>query len=146
MAAQRAGLTQALAHKMKFLIPPEKHKVFDRLPRKDRPPFSEIAAVQSFKLMTWATATGGIYLLKERSGAAGLSVIPYLLWLLIVWDMHAKLGWEPAVERVDGNLYVLLPKSYWLKLLFIGLLSPFIAWCVVFWLAPLIYQHGLSSL
>ena len=89
---------------MKVLIPPEKHKIFERLPRKDRSPIAEIAAVQSFKLLTWATATGGIYLLKERSGVAGLSIIPYLLWLLIVWDMNAKLGWEPEVERSDGNI------------------------------------------
>ena len=131
---------------MKVLIPPEKHKIFERLPRKDRSPIAEIAAVQSFKLLTWATATGGIYLLKERSGVAGLSIIPYLLWLLIVWDMNAKLGWEPEVERSDGNLYVLLPKTYWFKLAFIGLFSAFVAWAVVFWLAPLIHKYGLSSL
>ncbi|GAB1406116.1 hypothetical protein MASR1M8_00350 [Thermomonas brevis] len=131
---------------MKILVPPEKHKLFERLPRKDRPPFSEIAAVQTFKLMAWATATGGIYLLADRSGETGLRIIPYLLWMLIVWDMQAKLGWEPDVERVNDQVYVVLPRMYWLKLLSISLLSFFVAWAVIFWLAPLINQHGLANL
>ena len=131
---------------MRLLVPPDKRKIFERYPRKDRPPFSEIAAVQTFKLMAWATATGGVYLLQERSGAAGLSAIPYLLWMLIVWDMTAKLGWEPEIERVGCEVYVLLPKSYWFKLVFIGILSALVAWAVIFWLAPLIHQYGLANL
>lgn len=130
---------------MKLPVPPEQWKVFDRLPRKDRPPFSEIAAVQSFKLMGWATATAGIYLLQQRSGVVALQVIPYLLWLLIVWDMCAKLGFEPDVERGEGTLHVLLPRRYWVKLACIGLLSSFVAWSVIFWLAPLIHQYGLAK-
>jgi|SRR5690606_8811222 hypothetical protein len=131
---------------MRLLVPLEKRKFFERYPRKDRPPFSEIAAVQTFKLMAWATATGGIYLLQDRSGSVGLTAIPYLLWMLIVWDMTAKLGWEPEIERVGNDVYVLLPKSYWFKLVLTGLLSAFVAWAVIFWLAPLIHQHGLTNL
>lgn len=131
---------------MKLPVPPEKWKLFDRLPRKDRPPFSEIAAVQTFKLLAWATATAGVYLLQQRSGTVVLNVIPYLLWLFIVWDMSAKLGFEPEVERGEGTLHVLLPRTYWVKLAGIFLLSSFVAWAVVFWLAPLIHQHGLANL
>jgi hypothetical protein len=131
---------------MRIPVLPHHRKLFDRLPRKDRVPFSEVAAIQTFKLMGWATATGGIYMLQERSGSVGLSVIPYLLWILIVWDMSAKLGWEPEVEREGDEVFLLLPRTYWLRLAFVGLLSAFVAWAVVFWLAPLINQHGLSGL
>ena len=131
---------------MKILVPREQWKIFDRLPRKDRPPFSEIAAVQFFKLAGWATITGGIYLLQQRSGSVVLRVVPYLVFILIVWDMCAKLGFEPEVERTEETLSVLLPRTYWLKLAFIGLFSSFTAWAVVFWLAPMINQYGLANL
>ena len=131
---------------MKLRIPPEKAKLLDRLPRKDRPPFSEVAAVQFFKLASWATVTGGIYLLQQRSGLLALKAVPYLVWLLIVWDMSAKLGYEPEVERTDGNLYVLFSRTYLAKLAFIALFSSFTAWAVVFWLAPLINKHGFATL
>jgi hypothetical protein len=131
---------------MKIRIPPEKWKLFERLPRKDRPPFSEVAAAQLFKLAGWATVTGGIYVLQQRSGLVALKAIPYLLWLPIVWDMCSKLGFEPDVERTDSELHVLLPRTYWFKLAFIGLFASFIAWAVLFWLAPLISKHGLANL
>jgi hypothetical protein len=131
---------------MKFQIPREQWNIFDRLPRKDRRPFSEVAAVQFFRLAGWATVTGGIYLLQQRSGVAALKAIPYLVWSLIVWDMCAKLGYEPAVERSKDALYVLLPRSYWAKLVLIGLFSAFVAWATVFWLAPLINRYGLANL
>jgi hypothetical protein len=131
---------------MKISVPPEQWKLFERLPRKDRPPFSEVAAVQTFKLMGWATATGGLYLLQERSGSVGLMVIPYLLWLLIVWDMTAKLGWEPDVERTDSTLHLIVTKRWGFKLFFVLLLASFTAWAVIFWIAPLIYKHGLANL
>ena len=131
---------------MKFPVPREKWKVFERLPRKDRLPFSEIAAVQFFKLAGWATITGGIYLLQQRSGSVPLKGVPYLIWLLIVWDMSAKLGFEPEVERTEDTLTILLPRSYWFKLLFIGAFSAFAAWAVVFWLAPMINQYGLGKI
>jgi hypothetical protein len=131
---------------MKVKVPRERWKIFDRIPRKDRRPFSEVAAVQFFRLAGWATVTGGIYLLQQRSGVAVLKAIPYLVWLLIVWDMCAKLGYEPEVERTGDALYVLLPHIYWAKLAFIGLFSGFIAWATVFWLAPLINTYGLANL
>lgn len=131
---------------MKLPVPREQWKIFDRLPRKDRPPFQEIAAIQFFKLLAWATATAGIYLLQQRSGVVALKFIPYLLWLFIIWDMSAKLGVEPEVERSEDTLHVLLPRRYWFKLAGIGVLSAFVAWAVVFWLAPLIHKHGLANL
>jgi hypothetical protein len=131
---------------VKAPIPRKDWKIFDRLPRKDRPPFSEVAAVQTFKLMGWATATGGLYLLQERSGSFGLKVIPYLLFFLIIWDMSAKLGWEPEVERTDDALYVILDWKYLFKFLWVSALSVYTAWATIFWIAPLIHEHGLSKL
>jgi hypothetical protein len=131
---------------MKIRVPSEHWKAFERLPRKDRPPFSEIAAAQSFKLIGWATVTGGVYLLQERSGVAPLGIIPYLLWILIVWDMSSKIGVEPEVERGEGTLDLLLPRKYWLKLTFVALLSGFVAWVTVFWLASLVHRYGLASI
>lgn len=131
---------------MKVPVPREKWTLFERLPRKDRPPFSEVAAVQTFRLIGWATATGGLYLLQERSGSLGLKLIPYVLFLFIVWDMSAKLGFEPEVERTEDSLYVILDRKHLIKFLWIAFLSTFTAWATVFWIAPLINEHGLSKL
>lgn len=130
---------------MKQLIPPNIEKFFDQLPRKDRKPFSEVAAVETFKLIGWATAIAGIYFLQQRSDSFGLKLIPYVLWLLIVWDLNSKFNWEPVIERENGHTYVLLTRSYFLRLGAIGLFSLFIAWAVIFWLAPLVHTHILAS-
>ncbi len=130
---------------MKVPISSEHLKHFDRLPRKDKLPFSEVAAVQTFKLMGWATATGGVYLLQTHSDSFGLRLIPYLLWILIVWDMTAKLPWEPEVERVEGKVYVSITRGWAIRLTLIGLLAGFVAWAVIFWLAPLISVYVLAK-
>ena len=129
---------------MKLPIPPDKAKLFARLPREDRKPIAEIAAVQTFKLMAWATATAGIYLLQHHHESWGLRIIPYLLWMVIVWDLADKLNWEPPVERKDGQEFILLTRSYFLRLAAICALCWFLAWAVVFWLSPLVYQHVLA--
>ncbi|MBD3634857.1 MAG: hypothetical protein HUJ23_08120 [Methylophaga sp.] len=129
---------------MKILIPPEKAELFSSLPR-EKPPFSELAATQTFKLIGWATATAGVYLLQERSGSFGLYIIPYLLMLVIIWDITAKLKWEPAVQREQNELYVILTWKYAIQLFSACLFSFFTAWAVVFWLAPLINTHILSA-
>ena len=131
---------------MKVRVQPQHLKAFERLPRKDRPPLSEIAAAQSFKLIGWSTVTAGVYLLKDRSGEAALSAIPLVLFILIVWDTSAKLGVEPHVEREGGDVYILLNRRYWLWLIFVGVFASFVAWVVVFWLAPLIHRYGLANL
>lgn len=130
---------------MKFLIPPDKEKLFDRLPRKDRKPLAEVAAVETFKLIGWATAIAGIYLLQQRSGSIGLKIIPYLLWVLIVWDLSDKFNWEPPIERKDGHAYVVLTPGYFYRLAAIGVFCWFIAWAVIFWLAPLVHIHVLAG-
>lgn len=129
---------------MKILIPPEKRKIFDKLPR-DRPPFSEIAAVQTFKLMGWATATAGIYVLRDTSDSFGLRLIPWMLAILIIWDMSAKLGYEPEIERSADDVHVIISWWYVARLALVMALSTFAAWAVVFWLAPLIHLHILSA-
>ena len=130
---------------MKVLIPPDKEKIFDRLPRQDRKLLSEVAAVETFKLIGWATAIAGIYLLQQRSESFGLKLIPYLLWILIVWDLTAKFNWEPPIERESRRTYVVLTRGYFLRLAAIGIFCGFIAWAVIFWLAPLVYIHVLAS-
>lgn len=129
---------------MKYPVPADKEHVFARLPRADRKPISEIAAVQTFKLMGWATATAGIYLLQQHSGSWGLKVVPYLLWLLVVWDLAAKFGWEPTIEQADGQMLVVLTRGYFIRLAGIGVFCGFVAWATIFWLAPLVFQHVLA--
>lgn len=129
---------------MKVPVPADKEPLFARFPRADRKPLSEVAAVQTFKLMGWATATAGIYLLQQHSASWGLRAIPYLLWLLVVWDLAAKFGWEPTIERTNGQTLVVLTRGYFVRLASIGALCAFVAWATIFWLAPLIFQHVLA--
>ena len=130
---------------MKYLIPPDKESLVAQLPRKDRKPLSEVAAVETFKLIGWATAIAGIYLLQQRSDSFGLKLIPYLLWILIVWDLTAKFNWEPHVQRENGQTHILLTRSYFFRLAAIGLFCAYIAWAVIFWLAPLVHTHILAN-
>ena len=104
-----------------------------------------MAAVETFKLIGWATVIAGIYLLQQRSDSFGLKLIPYLLSILIVWDLIAKFNWEPHVERENGQTHVFLTRSYLFRLAAIGLFCLFIAWAVIFWLAPLVHTHILAS-